>query len=348
MRAYATNSAGATGYGQQLTFTTSSCVTGPPTVITYSINSVTDNTAMGGGEVTTDGGSPVTVRGVCWSTAQDPTNSDDRTVDGSGTGPFISSITGLNPGTTYYVRAYATNSDAKTGYGAQRSFTTTGVSNTVTDVDGNVYETVQIGSQIWMAENLKVTRYADGTSIPYKASVSDWSSTAYNQRGYGWLNGDIYYKDIYGAYYNWTAASNGQSGSGNPSNVQGVCPDGWHLPSDEEWKQLEMYIGMSSSEANDEDLRGTTEGGELKETGLSLWLSPNTGATNQHGFNAKPNGYVGKFGTYEDSGEEGTWWTATEATTQNAWYRGVYYNHSSIRRNNYGKIDGFGVRCVKD
>lgn len=347
IRAYATNAEGSTGYGDQLTFTTGMCIT-EPVVVTNSIDSITENSAFGRGEVTSDGGAPLLSRGFCWSFSPDPDINDDRSEEGGGTGIFGGYLTGLQSNTTYYVRAYATNNAGHTGYGTSLNFTTSLPPNTVADIDGNVYQVVQIGSQVWMAENLKVTRYADGTSVPYKASEADWAATSASQRGYGWLDGNSAHKHTYGAFYNWLAASNGQSSSANPSSTQGICPDGWHLPSDEEWKEMEKAIGMSSTEANDIDLRGTTEGGELKETGTSLWTSPNTGATNEHGFNGRPNGYVSKFGKYEDSTIEGSWWTATEASTDNAWYRGVYFDHSRIRRNNYGKIDGFGVRCVRD
>ena len=221
VRAYATNSAG-TAYGTQQSFTTQTTV---PTVTTNTVSSITSSTATCGGDVTSTGGVSVTARGVCWGTSQNPTVSDNHTTDGTGTGGFSSNISGLSPGTTYYVRAYATNS-AGTSYGEQRSFTAVvdaGYScpgaATVTDYDNNTYNTVQIGNQCWMKENLRTTHYSDGTSIPLGSSGSN--TTAY-----------CYYPDdsvsnvgTYGYLYNWPAVmGNSSSSSANPSGVQGICP----------------------------------------------------------------------------------------------------------------------------
>ena len=140
------------------------CLKEIPVLTTNSVTSITIQTAQGGGNITGDGGAPVTARGVCWSTAQNPTTADNSTDDGAGTGSFTSSISGLAPNTTYYVRAYATNNTG-TAYGPEVSFTTY-KTDAVTDVDGNYYNTVTIGSQVWLAENLKTTSYNDGTPIP--------------------------------------------------------------------------------------------------------------------------------------------------------------------------------------
>jgi len=340
VRAYATNSAG-TAYGSQEQFTTSGCL--PPTVSTTAISNVRETSAQGGGTVTDNGGATVTERGVCWSIAQDPSIANDCTNDGTGTGSFTSYLTGLSTFTTYYARAYATNS-AGTSYGSQVSFTT----STVTDYDGNVYKTVVIGTQTWMTENLKTTHFPDGTEIPLVESTSAWDALSTTDKAYCWYDNSTSYGDTYGALYTWAAAIHGaESSDTNPSGIQGVCPDGWHLPSDGEWKQLEMFLGMSPSEADNTSWRGTDEGGKLKETGTTHWYGPNTGATNESGFTALPGGerYNGSF---QNIGLRTALWTATETEGSFAWWRSLVQDNSQVFRSSHYKNDGSSIRCVRD
>ena len=150
----------------------------------------------------------------------------------------------------------------------------------VIDIDGNIYQTVKIGDQIWMAGNLKVTHFPDGSVIPLVEDNAYWNSLETNELAYCWYNNEINNRDLYGGLYTWAAAMNGQSSSiANPSQVQGICPDGWHLPSDAEWTQLFNFLGGTS-----------VAGGKLKEAGTINWSSPNTGATNESGFTALPSG----------------------------------------------------------
>ena len=205
--------------------------------------------------------------------------------------------------------------------------------------DGNEYNWVQIGDQVWMAENLaylpSVNMVADGSE--------DAAGSYYYVYGYDGTNvADAKATDNYATYgvlYNWTAAMDGEASSTtNPSGIQGVCPAGWHVPSDAEWTELTDYLGGES-----------VAGGKLKETGTTHWASPNTGATNETGFTALPGGYRYDDGTFYDFGYHGYWWSATEYGASDAWYRGVYYVVSNVSRyGGLGKEVGFSVRCLRD
>ena len=208
---------------------------------------------------------------------------------------------------------------------------------TVTDIDGNVYLTVVIGDQEWMAEDLKVTRYRNGDGVPNETDGETWAGLttgAYCEYG-----NDPNNVTTYGRLYNWYAVN----------DTRGIAPAGWHVPSDEEWKQLELNLGMSQAQADDIHWRGTDEGGKLKESGTSHWLPPNAGATNSSGFTALPGGdryYGGAFSTL--LGEAANYWSTTEYPGEVAWHRFVYYQNSQIYRGHDSKRYGFSIRCVKD
>ena len=204
--------------------------------------------------------------------------------------------------------------------------------------DGNEYNWVQIGDQVWMAENLaylpSVNMVADGSE--------DAAGSYYYVYGYDGTNvADAKATDNYATYgvlYNWTAAMDGEASSTtNPSGIQGVCPAGWHLPSDAEWTELTDYLGGTS-----------VAGGKLKETGTTHWASPNTGATNETGFTALPGGYRFIDGTFINIGGTGGWWSATEFNATVAWDRSMYYDYSDAGRSPSFKEVGFSVRCVRD
>jgi uncharacterized protein (TIGR02145 family) len=350
VRAYATNSAG-TSYGSQVSFTTTAEL---PSVTTQNISSVTDSSAQGGGNVTSDGGAEVTARGVCWSTSENPTISDNYTNDGSGTGEFTSNITGLLPLTDYNVRAYAQNSGG-TSYGNIVSFTTlTDDPNAnwepdddwIDTRDGQTYKTVQIGSQVWMAENIRATVYADGTPLVDGTDAGDIKGD-YTTKYWFVYNNYPENKDIYGLLYTWAAAMNGEASSdGNPSGVQGICPTGWHVPSDSEWKELEMFLGMSQSDADAAQVwRGTDEGTELKTT--FGWNSDGNG-TNLSGFSALPAGFRHFDANFGSLGIAALFWNSTEYDSQNAWGRLLMFNYEGVFRNNDVKDRGLSVRCIKD
>ena len=226
-----------------------------------------------------------------------------------------------------------------TGLQAQTMYVKESSGSTFTDPrDGKVYQTVVIGNQVWMAENLaylpSVNMVADGSE--------DAAGSYYYVYGYDGTNvADAKATDNYATYgvlYNWTAAMDGEASSTtNPSGIQGVCPAGWHLPSEAEWTELTDYLGGTS-----------VAGGKLKETGTTHWNTPNTGATNETGFTALPGGDRDNDGTFNDFGSIGYWWSATELNATNAWNRGMNLNYSNVSRNNDNKEVGFSVRCVRD
>jgi len=151
-------------------------------------------------------------------------------------------------------------------------------------------------------------------------------------------NDDLNNVSTYGRLYTWYTVTDSRK----------VCPDGWHLPSDEEWKELEMYLGMSQAEADSEGWRGTDEGVKLKETGTTHWDIPNTGANNQSGFTALPGGSRSDNGPFASIGNHGCWWSSTEYNTDYAWGRYVYYYDNNVCRNQFNKKDGYSIRCIKD
>jgi uncharacterized protein (TIGR02145 family) len=349
IRAYATNSAG-TGYGNEITFKTSTSLV-LPTVITISASSITTTTAASGGNISADGGSAVNSRGLVWSTSPSPTISlTTKTSNGTGIGSFTSLLTNLTPNTTYYIRAYATNS-AGTGYGNEITFTTLDSTDvmgipclgtpTVRDIDGNTYNTVQIGTQCWTKENLKVTKYNDGTSIPLDTSggtngngaSQTWGSRPTGARTiYANNNTNL---TIYGYLYNWYAVK-GIVTEGSMS-FKNLCPTGWHIPSDAEWTTLTNRLEGES-----------VAGGKMKSSGTTNWNSPNTGATNESGFSALPGGFRKSDGSFYYIRLNAFFWSATEYDNYYAWYRELSFNNGNVYRVNYFKQYGFSVRCLKD
>ena len=297
-----------------------------PVLSTANVSSITSTTAICGGNVTNDQGKVISTRGVCWSTGQTPTVAGSKTTDGTGAGSFTSTITGLSPNTTYYVRAYATNSDG-TGYGSIMIFSTQQPSLSVSDNDGNTYNTVIIGTQTWMAENLKTTKLNNGTSLSLITDNSSWSSES--NPAYCWYNNDLSTnKSKYGALYNWYAVNSGN-----------LCPSGWSVPTEAQWSTLITFLGGDS-----------VAGGKLKETGTTYWSSPNAGATNESGFNGRPGGIRGfSNGTYVSENEIGVWWTSTQGDyISNAKQDKVSFDNTIISSYEGNKKNGLYVRCLKN
>lgn len=206
-----------------------------------------------------------------------------------------------------------------------------------TDGDGNHYPVVTIGTQTWMAENLKTTKYNNTSPLPLVTNNIIW--VGLETPAYCWYeNNDSLYGSVYGALYNWYAAKE-----------ENLCPVGWHTPSDTEWQTLEIFLGMSQSQATSTGNRGTDEGGKLKEQSLTHWLYTNIGATNSSGFTALPGGFRHwDFGncTYINIG--GCWWSSTSSSTFGGLYRSLTFANSKIARDHMYKVDGFSVRCIKD
>jgi uncharacterized protein (TIGR02145 family) len=406
-----------------------------PLISTTGVSDITTSTATGGGNISSDGRATITARGVCWSTTEDPGTSDPKTNDGTGTGQFESKITGLTAGTTYHVRAYATNS-AGTAYGDDISFSTleqtpfcstqpvthlsttastlngtvnahdfsttvtfeygsttdygstaaaaqspvTGNSVTtvssdisgltsgatyhfrvkaensygtvygnditfwvydILDADSNGYHTVTIGTQVWMVENLKTTKYNDITPIPNVTDSTAWIELS--SGAYCWYNNNAETnKDKYGALYNWYTVNTGK-----------LCQSGWHVPSDTEWKTLEIFMGMTQEEADKTSTwRGTDQGIQIKS--LTGWSGLYPLGTNTVGFAALPGGFrTYIIGDYWGLGEETTFWTSSfEENTDYVLFRNVVSNtdltYSRIYRGSTLMTYGFSVRCIQD
>ena len=310
-----------------------------PVVTTAAVANVSAISATCGGNVTSDGGSVVTARGVCWSTTENPTVNDSHTTDGSGVGNFTSSITGLTANTTYYVRAYATNAIG-TAYGESFTFTTGGQpcagAPTVTDVDGNTYATVQIGQQCWMKENLRAKHYSGGGNVDFRYP----NNTSGTQTTYGLL-------------YSWETVMNGAlSSNGNPSFVQGICPSGWHLPSRSEWEQLRSYVGSLSTCRCDNNSNYIAKALAAPNGWTNYsWSSCNPGynqeANNATGFTAMPAGWF-RIDTYSDFTLDNCWWSTTQYNNERACRTAVVYNQSDLNFADEYKNFYLSVRCVKD
>ena len=199
----------------------------------------------------------------------------------------------------------------------------------ITDSEGNSYKTVTIGTQQWMADNLKVSKYSDGTAIPNIPDNSQWQTNTTGAWCY--YKNDTANNTKYGKLYNWSAVNKKSNGNKN------VCPTGWHVPTDAEWTVLTDYIGGL-----------TVSGGKLKEAGTISWNSPNTDATNTSLFTALPGGYRDFFANFYHIGDYGYWWSSTEHDIYGAWYRYLNKYNGITNRPYFNKVIGLSVRCLKD
>ncbi len=461
LMAYAANSK-ETFYSKEINFTTKNFT---PTVTTTAVTSITYNSAYSGGNVTNDGGATVTIRGVCWNTSPNPTIASNHTTDGSGTGIFTSSITGLSPNIDYYVRAYAIN-NIGTGYGNEISFKTSCISpsvtsqpsnqsisdggnanfsvtatgtgltyqwqenngggwidisnggsnpaysnaatntltltnvplsfdtydyrcivsgtcspsatsnsanltvtflcgtSTVTDIDGNIYNTVLIGSQCWLKENMRTKKYPGGGTItkgPSAHGAAGWDTdnAYYSCPPNSSNNGeDCAAAASLGMLYQWSAAMNGSTTPGE----QGICPDGWHIPTHSEWTTLERQIcndnggGSCNTDFPDdvttiEWLGSNGEGSALAGNVSAQSWNTGTLTSDSHfgnsGLVVGPSGHRNTDGKYYSRGDTPLLWSSTEYGTS-AWRRHLSFSSAQVHRGIDIKTNGRSVRCVQD
>ena len=319
-RVYSYNEGGKSPvYSNELSLTTTALL---PTITTTAVTSITTSSATSGGTITSDGGAAVTARGICWSTSSNPTIAlSTKTTDGTGTGSFSSSLIGLASGTTYYVRAYATNS-AGTGYGTQESFATL------------LIPTITNGTQFWQNTNLNVATYSDGTLIPEVQDPTAWSTLTTGAWCY--YNNDASTGATYGKLYNWHAVEGiwNEASKTDLSQRKKLAPEGYHIPSDTEWRILTTYLGGDV-------------GNKMKAT--TCWINLISGLnTNSSGFTGLPGGCRSYNGSFLYIEYYGYWWVSSEGDTTNSWFRNLDYDGSGVYGGNGPKTTGSSVRCIRD
>jgi len=299
-----------------------------PTVTTLQVFDIASNKATVSGQVTSDGGAPILMRGMCWSdsTLPDLYVGDTLTVK-PGKGLFLGYLTGLTSGRTYQVRAFAIN-QVDTAYGRALEFVagrgTDGCGLAPAyDIDSNSYLTREIGGYCWMLRNLRVTRYANGDSIRWGSDPSQWSLNADGlQRTY---TGQPSYLSTYGRLYNFKAAT----------DPRGVCPTGWRIPTSVEWTTFTSR------------LNGTAQaGGILKST--QFWSQPNTAAVDGGGYRALPGGSTDDRGIDAGLTYQGYWWSKTESNPWNASAFNLRHNSGAAFVVDVPKKSGLNIRCIKN
>jgi uncharacterized protein (TIGR02145 family) len=299
-----------------------------PSVLTLGAAEITENSAVLQWQVTNNGGSAVTETGVYIGTEPDPSVSGIRVVATYNEGAISFTVPELLHSTCYYFCGYAING-AGESTGNVRNLVTTIVSeeSTVTDIDGNTYRTVKLWDKWWMAENLRVTRFADGLPVALTEDPTAWSTAS--EPAFCWYNNDSSgYADTYGALYNWNAVEAAK-----------LCPAGWHVPSAGEWSGLIAHLGGEEH-----------AGGRLREIGTSHWIAPNKGATDEAGFTALPGGFRRIGGAFSGVGGYGRWWSATESEygVDNASNTYLSYSTTTAVLRSDNKGEGYSVRCVRD
>ena len=325
-----------------------------PVVSTGTISNVTTSTATCDGSIAYKGNEPIIARGVCWSTNSVPTVKNDTSWNGTGVGSFTGSIINLSAGTTYYVRAYAKTASGN-WYGDVLQITTQKDTSlpdpvlnpnltygTMTDIDGNVYHTIKIGTQTWMAENLIVTKYRNGESIPSVTNNADWNvlsggaQCTYNNN----LETNSIHK--FGRLYNFYAVTDSRN----------IAPDGWHVATDAEWSTLLNYSSnnLGSSSSVTKALAAATDWPESTVADAVGYIDQNTYTllNNSSGFGAMPAGIRGEYGVFNYVANYGGWWTSTANDNATALFRSMSFYSTTTGKNVYNKKYALSVRCVKN
>jgi uncharacterized protein (TIGR02145 family) len=309
-----------------------------------SISEVGINTAKCFANISSSGGFTVNSRGFCWSTSQNPGINNNMILEGSGSGGFLTDLANLQSGTTYYLRAFATNS-LGTSYSSPISFTTLNgvIMSTpglgVSDIEGHFYPSVIINNQEWMTKNLNTQHYRNGDSIPNILSAQDWwFSNPLPVSCY--YNNDNSQANVLGLLYSWNAATDGRK----------VCPLGWRIPEDTDWDRLFKFIDPNTDTSCNNCTQSVLIGGILKDTLTSSWNSPNLGAANLIGFSAIGGGErdINTGPGFCGKGTMAAWWTASPVSPVSANCRVVYVHHSKVRKEEVSIASGLSVRCIKE
>ena len=328
-----------------------------PEISTLPVKEITSQSAISGGDITDDGGASVIVRGLVWDTSENPTTvkNDGMTTDGNGVGMFTSNLTHLLPYSTYYIRAYATNSEG-TKYGNQVNFETLpeGAYGTVTDIDGNVYWTIATDDMEWMAENLRVTKFSDGTPISTGLTAAEWAATdqpAYVEYPFEdslrlkYID-PVLEVDIYGLFYNAYTVLNGN----NP------CPEGWYPPTEDDWDDMKSFVKLFYGLTEDEvgnALKSCRQvnsplGGDCETDDHPRWNeNAHHYGTNLAFFLALPAGYIDLNMNYGNLGEEIYWWMATNSTYSQNPVRWLSNDFGELSGGSRGNNHGFCLRCIR-
>jgi uncharacterized protein (TIGR02145 family) len=296
----------------------SSITTVLPTVFMNGLSEIFPNSIRFSAQVLSDGGGQITSKGIVYGTQMLPTLLDQSIINGTETGVFEGTITELLPNTRYYFRAFATNEQG-TRYSNQLLENTTSL---VTDVDGNIYQSVKIGTQIWLKKNLMVTKYQNRDPINEVVLDGLWQNLLIG----GWSNIDNTSdnNETYGKLYNWFAVSDERK----------LCPQGWKIPSDDDWTVLTSYLGGLD-----------VAGGKLKSTGITFWQIPNAWANNLSYFTGLPSGYRDELGVFFGVGYYGLWWSST-SNGMEAWSRYIYNEFNYASKETFSKNRGLSIRCL--